>query len=162
MQVSSQTCSCSRKKERDGVGVCGISLKPQLCLCRLLLSACTASSDVRRDAELADSRAPLSIPFTHQSPQTTTAGRVPPPASHASSCGGYEQQLIGQLSEWPELLMTSEAPRRQHFLALVFPRDTRFKRRTPWSWCQREVPTLPFTCWSKSAFSHCSFRTPAD
>lgn len=117
-------------------------------------------------AETQDSQtqpsSPPHRPSTTHPPPTTTAGRVPPPALRASSCGSYEQHLIGQLSEWPEPLMTSEAPRRQHFLAFVFPRDNGFNRRTPWSRCQREVPTLPFTCRSESAFSHCSFRTPAD
>lgn len=36
-------------------------------------------------------------------------------ASHASSCGSREQHLIGQLSEWSELLITSEAACRQQF-----------------------------------------------
>lgn len=66
----------------------------------------------------------VELPPQHLTLPTATAGQVLPPASNTSSCGGYEQQLNGQLSEWPELLMTSEAPRRHRLLAFAFFHET--------------------------------------
>lgn len=73
--------------------------------------------------------------FSWQPPHLQVSPPPPPPpsrdefvlpstplrkASHASSCGSHEQHLIGQLSEWSELLITSEAACRQQFFFFLF------------------------------------------
>ena len=116
MQVSSQTCSCTEKRRtrRRREGVRGINPESAALPLPPFLSTRTASWEAHRHSAVRHSQA-----FLASLPPLTERWVCPPIYTSVWSPAHIKQQqqqqqqpgahLIGQLSEWSESLITSEA-----------------------------------------------------